>query len=201
MSTSETLICSRALQKLGADPIQALTDNLDRARAMNTAYASVRDAELRRRRWKFSIKRASLPALAAAPDSDFSYQYQVPNDFLRLIEGGDIVSLPDLSDYRSMSSELWSVEGRRILTDLGAPLRIRYIAQITDVSMFDSTFCESLSSRLAYECCEKITQSSSKKADLIADYRMSIREAIQANALERAPNSIADDSWVMARLQ
>lgn len=200
MTVSAVSICNRALHKLGTGTITDLTDNSEKARVMNVAYEPVRDAELRRHRWRFAIKRTSLAALADTPDSDYEYQYQVPGDFLRLIEGGDIVSLADLSDYRSLSSAAYSLEGRTILTDLGAPLAIRYIARIEDTTLYDSCFVESLAARLAFETVERITESSQKKSDLMVDYRESIKEAIRANALERAAEGIADDTWVLARI-
>lgn len=196
---SEVSICNAALSKLGAEPLLALTDNNNRGRTMNGRYATVRDAELRRRRWRFAIKRVSIAALAATPDSDYSYQYQLPNDFLRLIPGGDIVSTPDMSDYRSGESALYSIEGRRILTDMGSPLAIRYIGRITDTAIFDSAFTEALASRLAYECCKKITGNDAEKERCLEDYKIAISEAKRANALEGAPQQPADDSWIFAR--
>lgn len=196
---SEVSIINAALTKLAEDTIEARADNNERARVMNQRYDGVRDAELRRHRWRFSIKRESLAALAAAPDSDYERKFQVPNDFLRLIEGGDIASLPDLSDYRSAESALYSLEGREILTNLSAPLAIRYVAQITDTAIFDSAFSEALASRLAFECCKRITGNENEKAGCWEDYKNAIREAVRANALELAPQSQADDTWVIAR--
>jgi hypothetical protein len=201
MAVSDVSISNRALQKLGAGLIVSLDDDNAKGRAMNLAFEPVRRAELRRRRWRFSIKRTTLAALADAPDSDYAYQYQLPNDYLRLIEGGDICATADLADYRGGVEGLYSVEGGLLLTDLPAPLSIRYIADITDASLFDSAFVESFATRLALECCEVITESSSKKEDLDKDYRRSIREAVTANALEVASQAVADDSWVMARTQ
>lgn len=198
---SEVDICNAALAKLGAESILTRNDNNNRARVVNGRYDSVRDAELRRHRWRFAIKRVSLPALAVAPDSDYARQFQLPNDFLRLIEGGDIKSAADLGDFRSTDSSLYSVEGRTLLTSLPAPLSIRYIAQIVDDGIFDAAFREALASRLAYECCKKITGNENEKAGCMDDYRNSIREAIRANALEVAPEQPADDSWVMARMR
>lgn len=198
---SEVSICNAALSKLGADSVLALTDSNNRARTMNGRYAQVRDAELRRHRWRFSIKRDSLVALSAAPASDYARQFQVPNDFLRLIEGADIYSQPDLTDFRSRESALYSLEGRVILSNLGSPLKIRYIAQIVDTALFDSTFAEALASRLAYECCKKITGNENEKEGCNLDYRGAIREAIRANALELAPQTLGDDTWVAARAQ
>jgi len=196
---SEVDICNAALSKLGAEPILALTDNNNRGRAVGGRYAFVRDAELRRHRWKFAIQRVSLAALAQAPDSDYERQFQLPNDFLRLLPGADIRSMPDASDFRTGQSALYQIEGRRILTDLSAPLAIRYTARVVDTATFDSAFSEALASRLAYECCKKITGNDNEKQSCLVDYRLALREAIQANALESAPEEQADDTWITAR--
>lgn len=201
MASSEVAICNAALSKLGADPIVSLTENNERARTMQLRYAAVRDAEIHRRRWKFSVKRASLPALTSTPASDFDFQYQLPVDYLRLIEGGDIVDYHDLTDFRgSPSAPLYSIEGGLLLTNLGAPINIRYIARIVDTSLFNPSFDEALASRLADECCERITQSDSKRELAMRDYRRAIREAVRANAIESPPAYPADSEWVMARL-
>jgi hypothetical protein len=201
VAASEVAICNAALVKLGADTIIALNENNTRARVMNLRYGPVRDAELHRRRWKFSIKRVSLPALLAAPQSDYDRKFQLPGDYLRLVEGGDIATAADLTDYRgSPGSALFSIEGQELLTNLGAPLNIRYIARITDTGLFNASFSEALSSRLAWECCEKITQSDSKRELAWRDYKEALREALRANAIETPPNSIADDSWLISRL-
>lgn len=201
MPASSVSICNRALQIMGAGTIGSLAENNERARVMSVAYEPVRDAEIGRRRWRFAIKRDSLAALGAAPDSDYLYQYGYPNDCLRILEGGNVRSMADLTDYRSGASALISVEGRNILTNLTAPLAIRYLARITDVSLFSPAFCEALSARLAYECCSRITESTVKEDACLRRYMLAIREAVQANALERVGESVADDTWVIARTQ
>lgn len=198
--TSEVSIANRALQLLGADSIISLADDTNRARTMALAYEPVRDAELTRYRWRFTLARAQLPALTTAPLFEFAYQYQVPNDMLRLIEGGDLTTSADLSDYRSGASALYSVEGDKILTHIGAPLSIRYIAKITDASLFAPDFAEALSARLADECCERLTQSDSKRQICMEAYKRAIREAKRSNAIQVASQSAADDTWIIGRV-
>ena len=89
MAASSTHIANRALQILGAGRILDITEDSLEANEMARAYEPVRDAELNRRRWRFSFARVSLPALVATPDSDYAYQYQLPGDFIRLVEGGE----------------------------------------------------------------------------------------------------------------
>lgn len=199
--TSEVSIANRALTLLGADLIIALTDDNNRGRTMNANYAPIRDAELSRRRWRFSIARAVLPALATAPLFGYARQFQVPIDFLKLIEGGDLTSGADLTDYRTSSSALWSREGDKILTSLNAPLHIRYIARVEDTSLYSPDFAEALAARIADECCERLTQSDSKRQICMASYKRAITEATRANAIEVASESQADGEWVIARAQ
>lgn len=196
---SEVAIANRALIKLGAAMIISLEDDDPKAVALNASFGIVRDAELRRHRWRFSLARHSLPADAAAPGFGFAYSYTLPTGCLRIIQIGEYDFGPNLSDYRSAPTHLWSIEGRAILTSLPAPLKVRTIQQITDTALFDACFVESFASRLAFECCERITQSDSKKQLAWADYKNSIREAARANALEVPPSEASDDSWVMAR--
>lgn len=202
MAASETHIANLGLQILGAPSIINLTDDTLSAREMNLAYASVRDAELNRRRWRFSIVRASLAALAAAPSGDdFERQFQLPGDFIRLIEGGDLSSVVDLSDYRGRIGAQYSIEGRRILSNLSAPLAIRYISRITDTTLFTPSFDMALAAKLAFQTCEKITQSTTKQETCRATYKEAIRDAAIAQALELPSEAIGDDTWIMARAQ
>jgi hypothetical protein len=196
---SEVGIANAALIKLGADRITSLEDNVDRARVLNARYADVRDAELRRHRWLFSLARHSLPADATVPMFGYDYQYTLPADCLRVIQVNDYDLGPNLSDYRAAPMQLWSIEGRKIYTSLPPPLKVRTIQRITDTGLYDPCFVEALAARLAYECCERITQSDSKRQLALADYRLAIREAIQANALEVAPGDTTDDSWISVR--
>lgn len=201
MSATVVSICNRALQILGEESILNLTEDNNKARALNITYEPVRDAELHRRRWRFSIARASLAADSSPPASDYARRFLLPNDYLRLVPGGALLSMSDLSDYRGRSSALWSVEGRYILTDLPAPLQIRYIYRVTDAGLFNPSFAEALAARIAAECCYRITGSDTKEQLCWGKYKAAIKEATIANALEGAPESRADDTWVTARLQ
>lgn len=197
---SDVAIANRALTKLGEARIISFGDDNKAARSMAANYYIIRDAELRRRKWRFSLKRAQIPALADVPVFGYAYAYQLPADCLSILSIGDFSPGVDLSDYRqSIDASLWSLEGRTILTDLPAPLNLRYKARITDPTQFDLAFVEAFASRLAWELCEEITQSSQKKVDAQTDYKVAIREAIAANAVETAPDPIPDSSWLLAR--
>jgi hypothetical protein len=201
--SSDIQIANRALQKLGSSTqLVSFSDPNAAGRAMSVAYVPVRDAELRRRRWKFSITRANLPQLSTVPiNGVYSAQFQLPSNCLRVLEVGNYWPGGDTSDYRNRSVAEFTIEGNIILTNIAAPLNLRYIQQITNPGMFDPAFAEAFSARLAWETCEQITQSSDKRKLAENEYKRAILEATQANALESAPEFKADDSWMMARIQ
>lgn len=199
---SDIQIANRSLQKLGAASITSFNQDSTAGRAMNLAYTIVRDAELRRRRWKFSITRQNLAALSTAPvNGIYQLQYQLPAQCLRVLDVGDYSPGGDTSDYRSRTVADYSIEGGLILTNIASPLSLRFIQQITNSGLFDSAFVEAFAARLAWETCEQITQSGEKRKLAMQEYKSAILEATQANALETPPDFKADDSWVMARIQ
>lgn len=188
---SKVEICNRALQKLGAKRITSLTDtNSVSAKAMNLAYEPVKKALLRAHPWSFAITRAELAADASAPDWGRANAFQLPSDYLRLAD-----------DYEEdgVNDRDWEIEGSKIYTDDSDPIYIRYVKDVTDPNDFDPLFAEALSTRLALETCEELTQSNSKKEGLIADEKKIIAEARRANAIERRPKKSVEDTWVTCR--
>jgi len=194
-------IINLALGMLGASPIANLTDPNNKSRIMTITYDPVRLAELRRHRWKFSIVRANLPALATPPvNGIYETAYQLPADCLRVLNVGQWDPGQDISDYRFRSVAEYSIESGMILTDQASPLPIRYVTNSNTEGQFDSAFTMMLAARLAWQNCETITQSGEKRQMAMAEYKTARDEAIRANALESPPEFKDDDSWVTARV-
>lgn len=182
-------IANRALTKLGAERVLLLTDNSKEARTMNSMFDTVFDAELRRHRWKFAIKRATLPALVATPEWGYAYAYQLPADFLALVQ---------VNEYyvRGLKQKtLWTVESGQILTDLPAPLKVRYIRRVDNLALLDPLFVEVVACKLAFEACETLTQSSTKKSAAGDEYSFAITEATRQDAIENPPDELPWGSW------
>lgn len=197
---SQTDICNRALTKVGATRITNINDNSKSARVMSALWDTVRKAELRRRFWKFAIARTTLPALSEKPSWGYNTAFQLPADFIRLVQVNDTFAVPAMTDYRDQDDSAYQIEGSQILTIFNAPLKIRYVQDVTDPGKFDSLFVEALASKLAYEACEEITQSLSKRQQAAEDYKQAMRDATLAGAIERAPQGFPDDSWMLIRL-
>ena len=157
------------------------------ARACAIAYDSNRRDELRKHRWNFALARVVLAPDATAPAFDYLYQFTLPSNCLRVLR-------PATADLD------WQIEGRKILSNYSAVMQLRYIADIEDVTQWDASFYNVVAGALAVDICERLTQSNSKKQELIAQYTEDVRMARRVDAFESGPEDSADDDWWNARL-
>lgn len=200
MAASDVAIANLALTKIGDLRIVSLSDNTKPAREVSAVYTMLRDKLQRTYNWRFCVKRASLAADVATPVFDYSYQYTVPTDCLRILQINAYYPAPDLSDLISSGGQEYVLEGGKILTRSSGNLNLRYLARITDPIKFDTAFDEAFAALIAYNVCEALTQSDAKKNAALRDYRMALMEAVRANAIENPPESIADQTWITVRL-
>lgn len=183
---SKTEVANRALSKLGEERVSNIeTTNTKAARTINTMYDIVRDAVMQSAPWNFAIKRASLAEDATAPAWGYDNRFSVPSDMLSLLS---IYNDPD-----------YQIEAGYILTDEGAPLKIRYIYRAESEGTWSPMFIEAFAARLAYESCEAITESNTKKDGLLRDYNLALQAAYAADAIENPADSLPEDEWLEAR--
>lgn len=202
---SKVEIANRAAVKLGQEHILSLTDNTKVARTFNSMFDIVKDAELRDHNWNFATKRASLAASTTAPDWGFLYAYPLPARFLKLLDIDGVWAANLQDSYVSSDNSMFRIEvvgeaTKAIVTDLAAPLYIRYTESVEDPTLFDSLFVEVFASRLALESCEAITQSSGLYGRIADQYMRALNSAIAANAVENPPATLMDTSWLQSRL-
>lgn len=187
MNLSAVQICNRALDILGADPILSLADNSEAGRLCNRNYAPVRDAVLRAYPWNAAMRRASLPALAEPPAWGFARAYELPADAVRLWRVED----EGLAD--------WRLEGRRILTDLGPPLRILYLGRLDDPGALDPLMGEAIAARLAADLAYRMTGSVSLGSQAWSLYQAKLAEARRVDAQEGPGDALIARDWLDAR--
>jgi hypothetical protein len=178
-----------ALTKLGADLIISPDDNNQRAKSCKLRYPVVRDLLLRSHPWNFAIGYSSLAAITPKPDAIFDYQYvfQIPSDFLRVLE----TNLCDNDKWEEL-------EGGRIGCNVSA-IKIKGVKRITDVTKYDSNFCEVLAFALAKDLSYLVTQSSAQVKQLGDDHRMALREARSFDAQVGSVRRVISDDWLNSR--
>lgn len=181
LSTADQLtIWNQALSLLGERPIAALDSAGPASRILELHWETVRDSLLRGHRWNFARKRASLTASETAPAFGWGYSYPLPSDCLRVLELNGIQAAMTDADFE--------LEGANLLTNADEA-KIVYVYRVTDPTLYDSLFTEALAIKLAIACCLEITQSNSKKAELLKELEgLSLPEAVVVDAQEsRSP--------------
>lgn len=200
MASSVIQVANRALTKLGTARIISLDDDVKAARSIKSCFDDLRDDELRSRRWSFSIKRTELAADTTAPAFGYTYAYTLPADFLRLDMVDDRYPDVRMDNYVGNESVDYVVEGGKILTDIDAPLKVRYGSVVDNPALWDPNFREALSCRIAAELAEDLTQSNPKRELAWKEYEMAIRKAVRTQAIERLPVQMPDNQWIIGRL-
>lgn len=172
---SEVTIANRALAKLGEPAIASFSEESEPARLANRTYAELRDELLAQYPWNFAIRRTSLAAEVATPAYEFVRQFILPGDCLRLlqIDGAEV--------------EEWRVENGRILTDLGSPIAIKYVARIENVDSMSAGFREALVARLAMEWAQPLTQREGVQQRMGQLYRVALATARSSDSQEDGP--------------
>lgn len=184
MTASTVDIVNFALDRLGATPIISMAD-VGIAATASRLYPLARRSVLQGFPWNEAITRMSIPADAETPAYGFSKSYTVPANCLRLLE------VATHAEYQ--------VEGNKILTDADAPLNIRYVYDLEDTSAYSPLLVDALSAYLAFEMCETVTQSNTKKEAQYVRYNDVLKEAKKADAAQQPPTMVENDDWLYAR--
>jgi hypothetical protein len=197
-TASETNICNLALQQMGRSTrIASLAETTTEAGPICALqYPISRDAVLRAFPWNFAQRRAALTAFVEAPAFEYANHFKLPSDFLFLTEIFGSYDAPyKLETFSSSSSGAIRV----IVTDLGAPLNIRYTARISDAALFDPLFTTTLAAHMAAEMAIPLTETRSKADGLYRIYQQKLIEARKVDSQEGTPDPMQSGSWVDSR--
>lgn len=163
--TTKVDISNQALSLIGADSITSFEEHTSTARRMKTLYDASRKALLRLHPFQCATKRIKLTPLATKPDFGYSYQFQLPDDLIRVI---------------NTNTEDYTIETDRLLSDQ-EQLQLVYVFDNKNEETYDALFIECLVLYLAYKICKAITGSQGT-AD---SYYMQCQELIkQAKAVQ-----------------
>jgi hypothetical protein len=185
-----------ALRKIGASRITSMTEGSVNAQVALDLYAAVRDDLLRSHPWNFAMRRsAQLAALAAAPNSEFAYQFAVPADYLRLVSAHDNNGGTGSLVYKIESDG----DGNTVVLSGASDLWLRYVARITDTNLMPPDFREALAYELAANFALPIAQSSTLADSMAKIARSKRAKAASSDGQEDYPEQLPEGTWVAAR--
>lgn len=142
---SEVDICNLALARLGDSATVASIDPPEgSAQAEHCArfYPIARDSALESHAWGFALRRAVLAALSSDV-WEWTCAYTLPTDVVR------VLAVLPLTGASEAKSEPYSIEGDRVIRTNQEGASLRYVARITDTTLFSPLFVDALGWLLA----------------------------------------------------
>jgi hypothetical protein len=193
MTTTE--ICNLALSHLGDTRITDFHETSVLGEKCRTHYDHERRAVLRAHRWNFAEAAVVLSALTEPPPFGYAYQYQLPADFLRLLEVNGAEA--------SMSEPAaWRIRGNVLLLQ-AEQANVLYTKDTTNSGLYDPLFVTALSHKLASSLAMAITNGSADRNTQLQLYEMAMKDAGWVDAVENKPRVIPPwqgSGSIMARL-
>ncbi|MBY0301245.1 hypothetical protein [Sphingomonas ginsenosidimutans] len=182
-------IANLAASSIGEDDqMRSPDDNSHLSRSVRAVWDLERRAALRDHSWNFAMRRAALPAQAldAAPIG-WGFSYKLPADCVRLIEVFDA------------ARSAYQLEGGSVLADVTGPLRIRYIADLTEPALWDDLFVRAFAARIGFAIADRITGDRGRKDDAWIAYQDALSQAKRVDARENPQVAWAATEWERAR--
>lgn len=193
-TVSDVSICSNALLRLGADPINSFTEgddtgsNIERARLCSNLWPTVRRKVLRGGTWNCALKRVLLSPDQVPPPFGFAYRYARPGDWLRNVRVGN----DEFADiiYRS--------EGGYFVTDADS-FPLLYVFDNLVPASYDSGLVEVLELAMMSVLAYPVTKSTSLAAELQQELKDALTMARGIDGQDDPPEDFGDMPMLASR--
>jgi hypothetical protein len=187
MATSKVQIASNALLLLGDKPINSFDEDSDRALIASNLWDNAAAAVLRAHPWNCATNRVALAPDTDAPAYDWSYQYTMPGDLLRVLFVG-----------QAGAADAYKIEGRKILSDEN-PLYLEYVFNNEDVASWDAMLVEAMTRYMAYLMAYPLTKSNTTQDTMHQGYQNALKLARTIDGQENPPEDAGDYPLISAR--
>jgi hypothetical protein len=183
--STDVSICSNALLLLGDDPISSLTpatpaDATDAVTLCSNLYPQIRDWMLRQHPWNCAVKRVILAPDAAPPAFDYTYQFSLPDDWLRTLQVGQ---LNEGTEYQ--------MEGRKILCD-EAVFYLVYVFRNIVEGTYDTMLTHMMTLAMKAALAYPITKSTSMAQMCMAELQAELKKARSVDGIDNPPDTLGD---------
>lgn len=186
-------IANSALLRVGQRPLQSLDEDSADSRLISILIEPAIEEVLRESVWSSALKRAKLVKLPTAPLFEYSVQYALPADMIRLVNIYDKDGVADRSIY-------WRIEGNYLLSD-AEDLNIVYIHVPEDIDTLDSLLGQVISLKLAMKLAYPKTESKTLVDSILVEYEtLMLQKAKSIDSIENNTDSgFAEINWLTSR--
>jgi len=183
-------IVNWAFGVMGVEPITSFTEDTEPAKLANRIYEITVKALLSKADWNFATKRVSLNKLATNDNNNYSYAYQLPSDFLKVVNVRDTNNNQIV--YEIQADKLYSN------TD-GIYLSYIYYAA-GDSGNFSMPFIDTLKYKLALDMCIPLTGKTELVKYFAAMYETTLKQAKALDAQQAGiKRAVWNSDWINAR--
>ncbi|MDB9915919.1 hypothetical protein OAD30_03735 [Alphaproteobacteria bacterium] len=197
---TEVKICNKALLLLGAESITSFTDGSTAGNACGLIYPDVKATTLGMYAWSFTIAKKELNRDVETPNSEWTYQFTMPNDMLtgvpRAVRASSTAGSPLITTW-DMGTTLG---GYSALLTNQTTIFIDYQRSVEEGNM-PSYFTQLLTYQLAWHLAEVMTDQTAKSeywrgvalGVAIQGYRGGFfRQAVNIDSAGQTPSVIQD---------
>lgn len=173
---SEVELCNLALLDLGADVIESLSEDSDRARLCRHVYPDVRDEILADLQPHCAVRRSLLAATTAPTfeaNDGLSYAFALPTGCIKPLSTDD--------EYSA-----WQIEGNTLLADR-TPVYLRYVYRLEDTTKYPQHVKTALVAYLSARMAYAITKSNSLMEQKYKFYQIARDKALSLEGQEGTP--------------
>jgi hypothetical protein len=167
-------IANLALTYLGEAPINSLTQQTNSAKVCNDLIDPAVRFVLSEHNWNRPRRRAKLAKLAGAPEFGFDFKFQLPVDFIKVV---------DVNQRRYE----WVIEDNTLHANIREDVELTYVAYPSDFSILNSQQVAAIASYLAFLGSIRITGNYADQERMNQLYEKHLGRAKTKDARETGP--------------
>lgn len=177
-------IANRALLKLGVNAISSPDEESARAETIRNIYNDCVDYLLSQYDFRFARKQMQLPKLDKEVVFGYRNAYQLPTDFVRLINMKERTRYALLSDSIVANSDT---------------MTITYVFKNYDPKTYSPLFRELLTVRLAFELSPYIKEDKQFTQQMYQEEIDKINNSANRESMQEDDEFLPEDMWVFSR--
>lgn len=182
---TKTEFCSIAAGFFGEQPLSNIeSPSTKEEAAWARTYDLVREDLLCAHNWNFATKLAVVTSTGIVPPHTWGYAYSLPAEFIRFIsiEGREI----------NRPEKWYEVVGRELYYDdaTGGSININFIANITDLSLWQPNARMAFAKKLAKEMVFHYQKNNRTVERLEQEYLTALKVAVSTDTSERPPKRL-----------
>jgi hypothetical protein len=193
-----TSICNIALARCGATEISSFENDQSREAVLcRRLFHPARRMALVAHHWNGAKRAAQLTENTDVTPVFWSYAYDLPDDFLRMISVHPSNDLNSETPYALQNAN--DADADMVLMADANQIYVQYVFDNDDVTSLSQGFREVLNFVLARDLCMSLGKSTSKYELTNREYRRALTMAKSIDGMQDYPERLSDGTWLKSR--